>query len=1784
MCFRFSVAAQVLMLLMPGWLVPAVAVEIAVPEAKGYGSREIAVAPLPDGGFRITGGPTAKKITYASLRIPCNVSVDAADFSALEVTASADRKIRIKPELQLETGRTAADYDRGRPLEELPRVIRFERNAFAPALSGRVRELILGFGLWEFDTTKQGFEIEIKGVNLLLPEERFLIPRPTAGVEIDGAYRKDWGFEDNLYFWHPPVWVKLDRPSQLVEAKQWRSAEELSGRFSFMYNETTLFFLAEVADATPGGGTHSDAPWENDSIELFLAPGVLDSELRRGAPLQACGVQIVFDCGAGGGKAMIPGGKADSIRSRLIRGNVTVNGNPVPGYVLEAAIPAKLLRGWKPVRGDRLAWSLSLRDSGGTRFSVTPQNPAPHQNISGFRSAYLDFFDEKSRPAVTWGAVAVDFPFPKELNAPERRLWEKSELRLISATAERFYLNGIWAIQCVPDREASPNPAKWLYAPLPMGIGWAMPLWRPVPGRGLVPVPEGYAALGGTKGRFFWYERTFSVPENWRTRHLRLRCDYLDIEAECFLNGEYLGSFTLEQPELPVDPARLRHGEPNRLSLRLFTRVNPSFSAANGKCGITGDLYLESSESAPPIRDLWVKQASGLTGEFDVQLELVRGTGLSYEAEADILDSAGISRCRMARRPAAERFSFTGKVADFRPWSPESPTLFTFRLRLYSRGRLVEERLQKFGFRTFETKGAHFLLNGKIFRFRTGMLTNPSKVIEPGRFRQLRKFGFNAIYFHANEYGNNFPIFDLLDREGFVVIAPFDRAAPDGETAELVRRTRNHPSVVGYLSDQYGQLDINGYIHDPFRTDDSYLPSGERAQTIFRLMTRRDELFRRLDPSRRYVAQATGNWPGFMRITHQYATNGLNLSDRRRYQEPWAARKNPQLPLYIFEAGVSNLLNFDTTHPDHTFEVLPQREPVERLMNYECAARYLGDRAFSDWRQWEWLLMRESLRNFRLHGVDGFCMWIADDLWAHPVNTDSPRGFPDRRRLDPRFFTSPVGEVLEDGWMRVNSGYYRLRAHAAESWPERYGLGVLQPKTTRFTPLFLNEMQPFFVCIGNEADDPAGYDHNYYGGEMLKKQLLGVNDTSGEFRFRGTVTLQVAGRTVARRKFDQRIAQGARFALPFEFRLPEPGEPRVPAELQLEFFDDRNSLRKESFALTIFRRAEYGLEPGTLPVSTGRFRLGVVAVEKLPVTHRLGLAAETLTLDRPIPAEISHLVIERNTFADPARDVLESFLLRGGQLLVLEQSGGLFGHRLKELYLEHLFATDTGHPVLEGLCDADLAMWRGRAGTVPAEKRPPDSFRHSQSAALETPHLTNRNVVAGKVLPLPSAGAFQPILTGGFDRGEAALLEAASGAGRAIFCQVDLTDRLGIDPAATRLARNLFRYFLTSKPSESLPGVRYFGGPKGRAFLSRLGISVVPASPVAVAGEDATGLDTLPAEVRTLVVLPMCDVLPGGITAKPIRIRTVDSPLWLFKSLYGTSMFRGERPGADSDVPRDFAGITTADLYCFENPEVKSFSAAGAERSRYGTLLARDAGSVRQLFCAWDPASVRSTECRRKIDRIWSILFFRLGVKNRRMLNFSIPPWDLSGGEWHFLTDPDGSGEQRGYATGNFGGRVPRPIEIGKVWEEQGVTETNPAFNSAPGSAYDGFGWYFRTAMLPEIPKGKVYLYIGGIRDIFTFRREEQRSTLFINGRKMPEPVYVSNAHRGGRGARLWQLPEGVLRPGRNFIAVRVYNDYGPGGIHAGPVLLEFPGFNSDVPFAREFDPVKYTNYFFWCW
>ena len=218
--------------------------------------------------------------------------------------------------------------------------------------------------------------------------------------------------------------------------------------------------------------------------------------------------------------------------------------------------------------------------------------------------------------------------------------------------------------------------------------------------------------------------------------------------------------------------------------------------------------------------------------------------------------------------------------------------------------------------------------------------------------------------------------------------------------------------------------------------------------------------------------------------------------------------------------------------------------------------------------------------------------------------------------------------------------------------------------------------------------------------------------------------------------------------------------------------------------------------------------------------------------------------------------------------------------------------------------------------------------------------------------------------------------------------------------------------------------------------------------------------------------------------------------------------------------------------------------------------------------------------------RIWSVLFSNLNTENAFRIRFSDSPLDLSRRRWTFATDPKGDGEARGFADGKCPKEKLRKIIPGIIWEAQGVTERNPELpNNAPGSAYDGWAWYFTTVRFPEAPKGKFYFHVNGLRDIPTFQRTEQQSDLYVNGKKLPAPVGIYNGYLGGPGARLWEFDaDGLLKAGENRIALRVYNSSGAGGIDKLPVRLERKGKNLDFLLPYEFRRSKYTNHFFWCW
>lgn len=119
-----------------------------------------------------------------------------------------------------------------------------------------------------------------------------------------------------------------------------------------------------------------------------------------------------------------------------------------------------------------------------------------------------------------------------------------------------------------------------------------------------------------------------------------------------------------------------------------------------------------------------------------------------------------------------------------------------------------------------------------------------------------------------------------------------------------------------------------------------------------------------------------------------------------------------------------------------------------------------------------------------------------------------------------------------------------------------------------------------------------------------------------------------------------------------------------------------------------------------------------------------------------------------------------------------------------------------------------------------------------------------------------------------------------------------------------------------------------------------------------------------------------------------------------------------------------------------------------------------------------------------------------------------------------------------------------REIFVPAFWEAQGYRN------------YDGFAWYRKSVTLPEKLAGEqMVLILGKIDDI---------DQTFVNGQLVGSigdwtfdtwPKYF-NQNNEWETVRGYYIPENLLKPGENTIAVRVFDGYIDGGIYQGPIGL----------------------------
>jgi beta-glucuronidase len=311
-----------------------------------------------------------------------------------------------------------------------------------------------------------------------------------------------------------------------------------------------------------------------------------------------------------------------------------------------------------------------------------------------------------------------------------------------------------------------------------------------------------------------------------------LRFGRVNYQARVWLNGESLGENVGGYLPFEFDvTGKLKPDSANVLVLRVDNKPRLEWLPAAKEIewvqygGLIAPVTLETTATVH-IADLAINavpQGSGASIECALE---VRNAG---QAERSVTLRIGVSGEKdswlsiplklAALTTSTPRASLSLEHA--RPWSPESPFLYSIEATIEDGTSVLDAKSDRFGVRRIETRGREILLNGERFRVkgvnrydeygRYG--PNPPKDLLIADLKQMKKAGVNFIRVH---YPQSPDLLSLYDEMGFVMMEevpinwwgdPFeakgdplqsDAILPQAiRTLEgMIRRDKNHPCLI----------------------------------------------------------------------------------------------------------------------------------------------------------------------------------------------------------------------------------------------------------------------------------------------------------------------------------------------------------------------------------------------------------------------------------------------------------------------------------------------------------------------------------------------------------------------------------------------------------------------------------------------------------------------------------------------------------------------------------------------------------------------------------------------------------------------------------------------------------------------------------------------------------------------------------------------------------------------------------------------------------------------------
>ncbi|MEA5257834.1 glycoside hydrolase family 2 TIM barrel-domain containing protein [Arcicella aquatica] len=372
-------------------------------------------------------------------------------------------------------------------------------------------------------------------------------------------------------------------------------------------------------------------------------------------------------------------------------------------------------------------------------------------------------------------------------------------------------------------------------------------------------VPKDYNGVG-------CYQRTFSIPANWKESNVTLHFGGVSSAYKVWLNGKFVGyaEDSFLSSEFNITPY-LQEGE-NVLSVWVIRWSDGSFLEDQDQWRLSGihrEVYLHAE---PKIRIADFFYQTKLDKDYKDALLSIRPrienlTGkevVGYQLKAQLYDKNNLPIFEKPLEKSVEsiineiyprldnaKFGvLESKVKNPEKWSDEIPNLYTLVLSLEdSLGRVLEAKSCKLGFRSieFSKENSKLLINGKVTYLygvnRPDHHATKGKALSREDILQdiltIKRFNFNCI--RASHYPSDPHLYDLCDEYGIMVIDEANLethglgsklsndAAWTGayleRSSRMALRDKNHPSIIFWsLGNEAGRgpnhAAMAAWIHD----------------------------------------------------------------------------------------------------------------------------------------------------------------------------------------------------------------------------------------------------------------------------------------------------------------------------------------------------------------------------------------------------------------------------------------------------------------------------------------------------------------------------------------------------------------------------------------------------------------------------------------------------------------------------------------------------------------------------------------------------------------------------------------------------------------------------------------------------------------------------------------------------------------------------------------------------------------------------------------------------------